>query len=85
MSWKKASEPPVLEVGPVTTPRDVRAQRRLRQEARPFPLDRIDELSPIGLFSFAPNRKTSRGWKAFHLPDPRPTARAEGKSDNEGP
>ncbi len=81
MSWKKASEPPVLQMGPVTTPRDVRAQRRLRQEARPFALDRIDELSPIGLFSFAPNRKTSRGWKAFDLPDPRPAGVGRGSEE----
>lgn len=70
MRWKKTSEPAPLEIGPVTTSEDVRAQRRLREEVRPFPLDRIDDLSPADLFPYPPNRGTPLGWEPFDLQSP---------------
>jgi hypothetical protein len=75
MRSKKTSEP--IEIGLPTTPADVLAQRRLREETRPFPLDRIDDLSPPRFFSLPLDRRTSRGWEAFRLPDRRETDERE--------
>jgi hypothetical protein len=71
MNWKKESDPSAFDAGPVTTREDILMQRRLREEIRPFPLDRVDELSPSGLFFFTPNHRTSRGWEPFDLQRPR--------------
>ena len=68
MSSKKHSESPTrIEWHVPTTDADIRALRTTREKLRPWPLERLNELAPTGMFPVTPRRSVFAGGESFRL------------------